>query len=666
MHKAPFLFCDETALFRSPADPASAEAFSLRVWARRQTEMSVSFLLREGDAEETVNTRKIGERGPWDIYEGRHPGVTARSTYYVMAEIGGERFFYGRNGMAGEDAIIPFTVDPAFCVPDWARGAVWYQIFPDRFLNGDPNNDVLTGEVFDDVELVSRRMRWEDPVTALDVHHSYGGDLKGIMHKLDYLNNMGVEVLYLNPVFVAPSSHGYNTQDYQHVDPHFGVIIKDGEGTERYKVRTTDPDNLAASDALLAELIQKAHGLGMRVILDGVFNHCSSFHAWNNEAGLYPSDSERPEYFRTDENGEKECWWGNKNLLKLDADGCPELEEALLRIAEKWVSPPYLADGWRLDVAADLGHSPEGNHAFWQKFRERVRKANPDALILAEHYGDPSPWLKGNEWDSVMNYDAFMEPVSWFFTGMEKHSDLYEAWREGAEDSFWSLMEPAMARFSRPSLEAALNQLDNHDHSRFLTRTNHVAGRLGELGYRMAEEGVDKALLRAAVLMQMTWPGAPGIYYGDEAGVCGFTDPDNRRPFPWGREDILLQDFFANAIQIRRKYTALKRGSLRRLPGGDGVLAYARLSIGQRMVVIINQHAEEKAFSLNVEEVDGFGASRALRIIQSSKEGYNLGLKEEPVENNILTLSLKPREAALYSLEYDALPREMREKLRLV
>ena len=227
-------------------------------------------------------------------------------------------------------------------------------------------------------------------------------------------------------------------------------------------------------------------------------------------------------------------------------------------------------------------------------------------------------------------------------------------------------MEKTMAAFPRPSLESALNQLDNHDHSRFLTRTNHVAGRLGELGYRMAEEGVDKALLRAAVLLQMTWPGAPGIYYGDEAGLCGFTDPDNRRSFPWGREDIQLQDFFTNMAGIRRQYTALRRGSLRRLPGGEGLLAYARFDISQRLLLVINQSREEKLYSLKVTEVDGFGAARALRLIQSNEEGYNLGLKEEGLQDNILTLKLKPREAVLYSLEYQELPRELRDHLRLV
>ncbi|MBP3729056.1 MAG: alpha-glycosidase, partial [Lachnospiraceae bacterium] len=412
----PFIFCDETELFRIPADPGEKEAFSLRVWVERMPELSVSFFCRSDSGSLILEARKWGERGIWDIWEASHPGTAEELFYFVQVKQGEASYLFGRNGLKGAEEIVPFSVNPFFRVPDWARGALWYQIFPDRFYNADPHNDVLTGEIFDDVELVSRKMRWEDPVTALDVHHYYGGDLKGILEKLDYLAGLGVEVLYLNPVFVSPSNHGYNTQDYRHVDPHLGRIEEDGEGGDRYRIRTCSEANWKASDALLADLIAAAHSKGIRVVLDGVFNHCSSFHAWYNEAGLYGKEEERPDYFRDDpESGEKECWWGNKNLLKLNVDGSEELREELYQIAEKWMKPPYGADGWRLDVAADVGHSPEANHAFWREFRRRVRCANPEALILAEHYGDPSGWLGGDEWDSVMNYDAFMEPVSWFF-----------------------------------------------------------------------------------------------------------------------------------------------------------------------------------------------------------------------------------------------------------
>lgn len=210
---------------------------------------------------------------------------------------------------------------------------------------------------------------------------------------------------------------------------------------------------------------------------------------------------------------------------------------------KKWVSPPYNADGWRLDVAADLGHSQEYNHLFWKKFRNVVKEANPEALILAEHYGDPKDWLQGDQWDSVMNYDAFMEPMTWFLTGMEKHSDEYKDYMLGNIENYENTMTHYMASFATSSLQCAMNQLSNHDHSRFLTRTNHKVGRAANLGTQAASEGVNKGIMKEAVVIQMTWPGAPTLYYGDEAGLCGFTDPDNRRTYPWGKEDKVLIRF---------------------------------------------------------------------------------------------------------------------------
>ena len=162
-----------------------------------------------------------------------------------------------------------------------------------------------------------------------------------------------------------------------------------------------------------------------------------------------------------------------------------------MKIARKWVSPPYNADGWRLDVAADLGHSPEYNHQFWREFRRNVKEANPNAIILAEHYGDPKSWLKGDQWDTVMNYDAFMEPITWFLCGVEKHSDEFRGDLLGNYDAFKGAMNYHMSRFLRPSIDVSMNELSNHDHSRFLTRTNRKVGRLHTMGADAADQGVD-------------------------------------------------------------------------------------------------------------------------------------------------------------------------------
>ena len=358
--------------------------------------------------------------------------------------------------------------------------------------------------------------------------------------------------------------------------------------------------------------------------------------------------SEYAGYFRRDKEFGYECWWGNKNLLKLNVDGSGALRQELLGVARKWVSAPYGADGWRLDVAADVAHTPEANHEFWKEFRETVRAANPEAVLLAEHYGDPAPWLQGEEWDSVMNYDAFMDPVTWFLTGMDKHSDRYEAGMDGNGEIFRDAMLRAMARFPQASLECALNELDNHDHSRFLTRTNRLAGRLGSCTPEQAEEGISVSLFREAIVMQMTWPGAPGIYYGDEVGLCGFTDPDNRRPFPWGIGDAEIFDFYQNAIRLHRKYPAIYSGSLRILQAEEGLLVYGRFLKNDHLLVCINQKETHQDLRLDTSGLDGLPADTLIRVLQTHEDGYNCGNMKQETWGGVLYLRMEPHEASVF------------------
>ena len=315
-------------------------------------------------------------------------------------------------------------------------------------------------------------------------------------------------------------------------------------------------------------------------------------------------------------------------------------------MAKKWVSPPYSVDGWRLDVAADLGHTAEYNHAFWKKFRKAVKEANPQALILAEHYGDPSGWLQGDEWDSIMNYDAFMEPVTWFLTGMEKHSDSYNGGLYGNGQSFFDAMAYHMSRMQTNTVFTAMNQLSNHDHSRFLTRTNQVVGRIGSMGPERASENVKKCVMREAVMIQMTWPGAPTLYYGDEAGLCGWTDPDNRRTYPWGREDQNLIQYHRDIIAIHKEEEALMKGSLKYLYGGFKVLGYGRFTDTEKMVVLINSGFDEARVKVSVWEVGVTDDEEMVEVIMSNEEGYTMEKKVHPVTSGVLDITL-PRVSAI-------------------
>ena len=432
--------------------------------------------------------------------------------------------------------------------------------------------------------------------------------------------------------------------------------------------RVADLKNLEASNQLFIKLVEELHRRGMKIILDGVFNHCGSFNKWMDRERIYEdqpgfkpgafvsADSPYRSYFYFSKNGEEDWpyntgydgWWGHDTLPKLNYEDSVKLENYILYIGRKWVSPPYNADGWRLDVAADLGQSNEYNHEFWKKFRTAVKAANPNALILAEHYGDPSEWLQGDEWDSVMNYDAFMEPITWFLTGMEKHSDESREELRGNTDNFVGSIMHHMANMLTPSLQVAMNELSNHDHSRFLTRTNHMVGRVEQLGPQAANEYVNLGIMREAVVMQMTWVGAPTVYYGDEAGVCGFTDPDNRRTYPWGHEDQELIAFHKEMIRIHKEHKALKTGSLNILNGslrvanGDeyNILAYGRFQEDDRVVVIVNNRSELAEVTLPVWMVEVPRKCRMKKLLYSYQDGYSVDEEEYLVEDGEVVVNM--------------------------
>ena len=426
---------------------------------------------------------------------------------------------------------------------------------------------------------------------------------------------------------------------------------------EKYKCRVTDKENLEASNRLFIRLVEEMHRRGMKVILDGVFNHCGSFNKWLDRERIYEgADGYEPGAYISEEspyrkffqffgeewpyNGNYDGWWGHDTLPKLNYEESVKLENYILSIGKKWVSPPYNIDGWRLDVAADLGHSNEYNHEFWKKFRETVKSANPDAIILAEHYGDPSEWLQGDEWDTVMNYDAFMEPVTWFLTGMEKHSDEDRVELRGNADYFIQAMKYHMANMLTPSLYVAMNELSNHDHSRFLTRTNHMVGRVDKLGHESASEYTNEAVMREAVIMQMTWVGAPTVYYGDEAGVCGFTDPDNRRTYPWGHENHKLIAFHKDIIRIHKESEALRYGSLEILLGEENLLAYGRFTETEKVIIIIHNRSELSEVTVPVWRAEVPMKCKMQSNIYSYEHGYKMDSEQYLVEDGEVVLNM--------------------------
>ena len=677
MNKAA-LFCDGTEGYVYPPEPKENELVTFRFRTAKDDVDRVGLVT----SADTYVMEKECTQGEFDYYTFETRLGEEPFRYCFEVQSGTEKYYYGRCGISREILeYYNFVVVPGFSTPDWAKGAVMYQIFTDRFYNGDKSNDVETNEYYYIGDYSQRVTNWDKYPANMGVREFYGGDLQGVMDKLDYLQELGVEVVYFNPLFVSPSNHKYDIQDYDYIDPHYGKIVDDGgevlpdgvtdnSQATKYKKRTTGLKNLEASNELFIKLVEELHRRGMKVILDGVFNHCGSFNKWMDreriyegeadyEPGAYVSaDSPYRSYFRFFKegpenwpyNGNYDGWWGHDTLPKLNYEDSVKLENYILYIGRKWVSPPYNVDGWRLDVAADLGRSNEYNHEFWQKFRRAVKDANPNALILAEHYGDPSDWLKGDEWDTVMNYDAFMEPVTWFLTGMEKHSDEAREELLGNIDNFIGSMAHHMSNMLTPSLQVAMNELSNHDHSRFLTRTNHMVGRVEHLGPEAANEYVNKAVMREAVVMQMTWVGAPTVYYGDEAGVCGFTDPDNRRTYPWGHEDQELIAFHKEAIRIHKEHPALKTGSLKILGGEENILSYARFKGHDRIIVVINNRSERAEVKVPVWEAEIPIKCRMKRLLYSYKDGYTTEYEEYLVEDGEVVANMGPHSALVLGM----------------
>ena len=676
------LFSDGTAFYRNPSEPDCFEEVHLRFRTGRENVDEVILVFDE----QRYTMQKVANDKMFDYYEYTVKLGDSRVEYYFEVHSGHMVCYFNSVGVCSSvENYYNFSITPSFQTPDWAKGAIIYQIFVDRFYNGDRSNDVETDEYFYIGEGPHKNSDWMKYPREMDVREFYGGDIAGVMQKLDYLQDLGVEAIYLNPIFVSPSNHKYDIQDYDYIDPHFGRIVKnDGENLQRdengnliihdpehpnkdatrYICRVTDKENLEASNQLFIEFVEEVHRRGMKVILDGVFNHCGSFNKWLDRECIYEDapgyekgafvskDSPYRTFFKFREdtwpyNVNYDGWWGHDTLPKLNYEESPKLYEYIMRIARKWVSPPYNVDGWRLDVAADLGQTAEYNHHFWHEFRRNVKEANPNAIVLAEHYGDPTEWLKGDQWDTVMNYDAFMEPLTWFLTGVEKHSDEYRGDLIGNADAFFGSMRHYMTRFNTQSLQVAMNELSNHDHSRFLTRTNHQVGRISSRGADAANEGVNKNLFRMAVLMQMTWPGAPTIYYGDEAGLCGWTDPDSRRAYPWGHEDEELIQYHKELIRIHKEHQVLRTGSILFLFGEYQCISYGRFDDNEHIVVAINISQDTRHMEIPVWRLGVTQPTRMARVILTDAGGFSIETKVYQVQSGKLILDCPPETAVL-------------------
>ncbi len=441
----------------------------------------------------------------------------------------------------------------AMITPEWVKDAIFYQIFPDRFAASAK------------VAKPSGLEPWDSPPT---IHGYKGGDLLGVVEKLDYLQELGITALYFNPIFQSASNHRYHTHDYYRVDPLLG------------------------GDDALRELLDAAHQRDMKVVLDGVFNHASRGLLQFNDILENGSYSAYLDWFHIHKlplnayGGPGglgyEAWWGLPALPKFNTR-TPAVREFLWEVASYWLK--FGIDGWRLDVPNEIA-----DDAFWQEFRRRCRAVNPECYLVGEIWDGADRWLQGDQFDAVMNY-PFTRAVFGFTAPETLNSEEikrcgYQHIPPLSARGFAAQLEQLLQRY-RPEVTAVqLNLLGSHDTPRALTVV-----------------GEDERALRMSLVMLMAFPGAPCIYYGDELGLTGTHDPFCRQTMPWEAPQAWNHELLAftkQLIALRKKQVALRRGRFELLYADKGLVVFARVHEQERVIGILNANKQQHKLELHL------------------------------------------------------------------
>jgi glycosidase len=485
---------------------------------------------------------------------------------------GKENRVFGQSGLGSG----PFVIEPSafkpFEVPGWVERSVFYQIFPDRFANGDKTNDPQ------DVQAWDAKPTW---------FNRYGGDIAGVRRRVPYLKQLGVSSVYFNPVFKSPSNHRYDAEDFRQIDPQFG------------------------SNAEFRSLTTELKGQGIRTVMDFVFNHtATTFGPFLDLREKGAESRYRDWYFpksfpiQVKENPNYEAWFGFPSMPKLNVMN-PETNRYLLDLVGYWrQQAPGLA-GLRLDVANEV------DVRFWRDLRRTVKAQDPQMWIVGEVWGDGTPWLGGDQWDSVMNYQFRDACLRFIAEG------------KTSPDEFMNRLMRVHTGYAPQVSRNMMNLLSSHDTPRFLTLA-----------------GNDERLHRMGAVVQFTWVGAPSIYYGEELGMQGGADPDNRRGMEWDKandQNPMLQ-FYRRLIRMRNGSRALQSGDPIPLKSDNSqkTVAYARTLGNDVAIVVLNRSEQPRTISLTVP-----AAARGKGLVD------HLSGRRHRVTGSTLSVSLGPLESAV-------------------
>lgn len=622
------VYSDGTKYFVSNPQPSLGETVKIKLRMYEDAPVKCVILRTMPNGAETFIEMHRGEVVNGLVYyEAELKMFENRMQYHFYLVCENVIYYYTQKEITTyiPDHTYDFVLLADYRQPSWVKRAVFYQIFPERFCNGNPENDVKDGEYEYQGHKATIRKNWEEPPVPYEQGYSIdfsGGDLEGIKEKIPYLKELGVTALYLNPIFHAPSIHKYDCIDYFHVDPHFG------------------------GDEALAELSKALHENDMKLILDISINHTGAEHRWFNKTGAFfdksqggyhnPDSKERGYYFFYD-NNTYYAWAGFDSLPTLNYTS-EELRNEIYRaedsVLKKWLKPPYSIDGWRFDVADVFARKDEVQlaHEVWGEVNRSIKETNPDAYILAEDWGDCAQYLQGGKWDSAMNYFGCGRVLRQFIGLPDLFHQRNEHLRNvkykmTAEDVQARVVEH-LAKIPYVLWENQFNLMDSHD----APRVHNY-------------DCINKDEYKGAVIMQFMLTGTPSVYYGDEVGIDGgvFGDEGYRYPMPWSQipgRNQETYEFYRTLMHLKKEDKTLQEGGMKFLYAQGNVVALARFDQEKAYIAVMSTDNENQQIRLPLKVL-------GLETLTETKDFFGKELKFAPADEKSIWLEVEPHQAYL-------------------
>lgn len=616
------IYHDGSKFFLSNPLPKSGDSVTFSIQIKENAPVTNIFLrIRENGEERVVKMEKSDTKNGLARYQTTLTVYEKSINYkfYIITKNNG--IIYYNNGgiftsIPNEQNDFKLLVD--YQQPEWVKNTVFYQIFPERFCNGNPEISVKDGEYNFDGHPTIAVKNWNSVPTPYNESFCldfFGGDLDGITQKIPYLKKLGVNAIYLNPIFHAATVHKYDCLDFFHVDPHFG------------------------GDEALSRLTNALHQNGMKIILDVSINHTGTANKWFNKEGLFfdkslgafnnPDSEEREFYFFNDDNSYK-AWYDVETLPTLNYTS-EKLRNIIYRdsdsLVKKWLKAPYNTDGWRFDVANTMARNNQMqlHHQVWPEIRKSIKETNPQAYILAEDWNDCSEFMKGDEWDSPMNYYGCNRPIRQFYSGGDMFNFRYpelaackkRMTAKELGDRFRSYFDPLP--FAMKQIQ--FNLLDSHDVPRF---------------HNFKEFGYDQ--VKGAVTTIFTLPGCANMYYGDEAEIEGRTNDNEgcRYPMPWDKDIESTDSFkmYQKLCNLKTTSPALSDGGFKIVSDNGYTLCWARFSPDELILTIVSNEEKNSKLKIDLSQF-GYG----WKIENKTKDFLDLPMKT-CLKNDFFTLKV--------------------------